>query len=471
MKNWFYAFMVLCGCINQSGQAQNFSSLWQSHFSYNRVVDVVTGDGKIYAAAENAIFEYVPDSDELRTITTVEGLSGGQITTIYFSDIYGYLLIGYENGLIEIYTPSEDSVLTVVDILERDNITPVNKRINHFFEHQGLVYISTNYGVSVYNLQTLEFGDTYFLGDGGQQIQVNQVAVVENTIYVACLDGNGLKVADLSNPNLIDFTQWQTLVSGNFVNVNVFNGKAYAVRLNRALFEIEGAVFNQILVLDTLPLDSETSPNNLIYSTADALYLYNSALVLENILTPNTDFETSFTSAARLNGVTYVGTIDFGVLSTLFSDTDYYEIRPNGPLFNQAFKINAETGIVWATFGDYTPAFDPSPNRTRGISYLDDGQWNTIPFDSLFNARNLNTISVNPFIENQVLISSFQDGILELNNFEPTVLYDESNSGLESLILPNNPNVVSVRVFSLNIRFQRCLMVHVCQSSQPFKIL
>ena len=52
-----------------------------------------------------------------------------------------------------------------------------NKQINHFFEYNNSIYISTNYGVSVYDLQALEFGDTYYIGQNGAQVQVNQTYI------------------------------------------------------------------------------------------------------------------------------------------------------------------------------------------------------------------------------------------------------------------------------------------------------
>jgi len=43
-------------------------------------------------------------------------------------------------------------------------------------------------------------------------------------------------------------------------------------------------------------------------------------------------------------------------------------------------------------------------------------------------------------------ISSFQDGLLEINNDVPTIRHDDTNSGLESIILTGNPNFKSIRV-------------------------
>ena len=446
-KTVLKVLIFILGLSTSNMYCQDFSTLWQAHYSYNDIVDVVSGSDKIYAAAQNAVFEYDILSGELKTITTVEGLSGEQITTIHYSEIYQYLLIGYETGLIEVYLETDESVLSVVDILEKENITPVNKSINHFYEHEGLIYISTDYGISVYDLERLEFGDTYFLGNGGSQITVNQVTVLNNEIYAACSNGNGLKKAELNNPNLIDFSQWQTHIGGNFVKANTLGDKIYAVRGNRALFEIDDSGFTQLFTLDLLPSDTEVSNSNLLISTANTVYVYDINIQLVNSFQPNVDFDTRFTSATQIDDLIYIGSQDFGVLQSSISDnTTYTEIKPNGPLFNEVFRVNAETETVWATFGDYTESLDPSPIKRRGFSYYREELWENMPFDSVLGAKNLSEIAINPFNPNQGFISSFQDGILEVNDFVPTILYNEDNSGLQSLILPGSPNFKSIRV-------------------------
>ena len=429
------------------GNSQDFSTLWQAHFSYNTIVDVVEGGNKIYAASQNAIFEYDELSLELNTITTVNGLSGEDITTIYYSEVYQSLLVGYETGLIEIYSETDRSVLTIVDILDKVNITPDNKRINHFYENEDLIYISTDFGISVYDLERLEFGDTYFIGNGGAQITVNQTTILNNEIYAACSNNNGIKIADLTNPNLIDFQQWQTIQPGNFITANSLNNKVYSIRNDRVLFEIDGGNNNQLFTLDSLPLDVDIANSNLIISTDSAVFVYNETIQLLNTYQPNVDFDTGFTSATQLSDFVYIGTADLGVLRIQISENfNYTAVLPNGPLFNNIFRLNAETRTTWATNGDYNQDLNPSPIRRSGISYLVDEEWNSIPFDSVLGAKNLSEISTNPFNPNQVFISSFQDGLLELNDFESTILYNDTNSGLESLILPGAPNFFSIRV-------------------------
>lgn len=447
MRKTVFRFLLFFFSLSLHLGAQDFSALWQAHFSYNDIIDVVSGNDKIFAAAQNAVFEYDTLTGEISTITTVEGLSGEQITTILYSEEFQYVVIGYETGLIEIYSETDNSVLTVVDILEKENITPANKSINHFYEYEGLVYISTDYGISVYDLERLEFGDTYFLGNGGSQIIVNQVTVLNNEIFAACSSGNGLKKADLSNPNLIDFAQWQTVVGGNFVNINTVGSQAYAVRANKAFFEITNTSFTQLFVLPLIPTDTEVSDDNLIISNINTVQVYDEAAQLIASYISNEDFDTPFSSAVQINNEIFIGTEDFGVLKTAtFDGLTYTEIKPNGPLLNEIFRLNTESEIVWASFGDYTESFDPAPQRLRGLSYLKDEVWESIPYDSLFGARNLAQISVNPFNPNQVFVSSFQNGILEINDFQPTILYNQENSGLESLVVPGAPQFISIRV-------------------------
>ncbi|EPR71007.1 Immunoreactive 84kD antigen PG93 [Winogradskyella psychrotolerans RS-3] len=447
MNTTVFKIFILVFGLTASGYSQDFSSLWQGHYSYNSIVDVVSGENKIYAAAQNAVFRYDTLTNELTTITSVEGLSGEQITTIYYSELYQYLLIGYETGLVEVYSETENSVLSVVDILDKVNITPVNKRINHFFENEGQIYISTDYGVSVYDLERLEFGDTYFLGNGGAQVTVKQVSILNNEIYVACLDNNGIKKADLSNPNLIDYQQWQTVIMGNYHTMNTINNKLYSVRDNKVLYEINGASINTLFTLPLLPLDADMSASSLIYSTTNAIYVYDENIQLVRTFQPTTDYNSNFTSAIALDDSIFIGTEAFGVLSNSISAVgDYSEIKPNGPLFNETFRLNAESGVVWSSFGGYTEALVPDPIRSRGLSYYRNEVWESIPFENVLGARNLSQIAVNPFIQNQVFVSSFQDGLLELNGFESTILYDETNSGLESLVLPGSPNFRSLRV-------------------------
>jgi WD40 repeat protein len=426
--------------------AQDYSALWEGHFSYLNVNDVVYGNGKVFAASENAIFVYDIQSTELETITTINGLSGEFISTIHYSDVYSLLIIGYENGLIEVYNESENSVLSVVDIVEKPTIPPDNKKINHFNENNNVVYISTDFGISVYDLERLEFGDTYFIGNGGSQIIVNETAVFGDYIYAACSSSSGLRRALVASTSLINYQEWTQIAGGNFARIQQNQDKLYTIGSNRIIYEVVGASINALFTYNTLPRDVKSSNDNLVVTTRDNVYVYDqnfSILATANVIP---EFDTEFLSAVTTTEGIYIGTLGFGVLrSTINNASSYIEIHPNGPLRNNVFSIEAGFGNVWATYGAYSLTYFPL-NRRYGVSHLQE-DWFNIPYDSLqYPAFSLNYISINPFKPQQVFISSFQHGLLEIENNEPVILYNQLNSGLESLIVPGNPNAISIRV-------------------------
>jgi len=390
--------------------AQDFSALWKGHFSYLNIKDVVQGNKKIYAASENAVFTYDTETLELNKISTIHGLSGEFISTIHYSEAYEQLIIGYENGLIEILIEQNNEVLSVVDILEKQTIPPDNKRINHFNEYNGFIYISTDYGISVYDLERLEFGDTFFIGNGGTQIIVSQTAILGDNIYAACMSNRGIRTASITSTNLIDYQEWIQIGSGDFSGIETLEAKLYTTRPNNGIYEINNNSLNELFTYANTPLDLKSSNNNLVVTTNNTVFVYDSNFNLLSSSSVSPNFNTEFTSAVTTNEGIYIGTKDFGVLrTTIINPFEFIEIHPDGPLRNNTFSIQTAYNKVWATYGDYTFDYNPSPMRRFGVSYLQIEQWTNIPFDSVFNSRNLNAIAINPLNSRQVFISSFQD--------------------------------------------------------------
>lgn len=426
--------------------AQDFSALWQDYFSFFDIVDITRSDFKIYAASENVIFSYDINSNEVEKVTTIQGLSGELISTIEFSEENQLLLIGYKNGLIEIYFESDQSVLSVVDILEKESIDPSIKTINDFNEDNGFAYISTDFGISVYDLERLEFGDTYFIGDNNTQIPVEKTTIFNDFIYAACNGGNGIRKGALTNPNIIDSSQWQTITSGSYVSIETVDNRLYGLRTNRNLIEFINDALTPVFNFGVLPLDSEAVDGQLLYTTPDSVFIFNSAASLTAQINQTIEYDTNFSAAISLNSEIYIATSSFGVLQTNINDlVTFNEIRPDGPLRNNGFKIQAFRNGVWVTFGEHDQFLNPYPLNSRGISILRDEEWDNKPFDSLLGMRELNKITINPENPNQVFVSSFIDGMLEFNNFEATNFFDETNSPLQSLIFPSLPDLIDIR--------------------------
>lgn len=414
--------------------AQDFSSLWEGHFSYLNIKDIAQGDNKIYAAAENAIFTYDLATEEIEKISTINGLSGETISTIHYSIAFELLLIGYENGLMEIVFDSNQEVLAVVDIVEKETIPPNNKRINHFNEHDTLVYISTDFGISVYDLERLEFGDTYYIGAFGAQKKIAQTTIFNDAIYAA--SPTGVQKAFLNNDNLIDYNQWTAIGGGNWVGIESLEGRLYAARSNRRVFEIINDGFTFQFQYDSRIVDMRSVEGELIITTLDTVYAYNSSFALLNTTAP-TNYNTILTCGISIpEFAIFMGTRDFGVLTpSLDTETGYAEIHPDGPILNNIFSVETIEDNLWAVFGGYNVNFVFSGSLPRpGISHLNDGEWTNISYEEISNTvpepRFLSHITINPLNPDQVFISSYYSGLIEVTNNEVIGIYNQSNSTL-----------------------------------------
>ena len=429
--------------------SQDFTEFWEGHFSYLNIIEIVDATNKVYAAAENAVFSYDPSTNQLETITTVNGLSGEFISSIHYSTGYQLLLIGYQNGLIEIFKESENDVLKVIDIVNKTTIPPNNKKINHFNEHDGLLYIATDYGVSMYDLDNLEFGDTYYLGVNGSQVGVNQTVIKNNQIYANCGDNGGIKSASVSNPSLIDFQQWTTIETGNFAHLIVNDTNVIVTSSNAVTSKINiDNSLTQLFVSSSLPKDLYFSEEYLIETLSTKVNFYDANFNLVHTIIPTTEFPAMYSCTITFGSHVLIGSSSdsatgssgFGVLKTTLINSDIFEeIHPDGPLLNAPFSLELKNHDLWLTFGGYGLFFDwNGGQRFSGISRYRQNEWLNIPYDSISSRvvlpDFLSHIAVNPFDVEQVFVSSYYSGLIEINTEEISGIYNENNSTLKPFI-------------------------------------
>ena len=122
---------------------------WRMHVSFNSLNYLAQGDNKIFAAANNGVFYLDKEDNSINTITKMERLSDVGISAIDYSKEYNALLIGYENGNIDIW--KEGKITNINTVLNA--VLPQSKRINQFNIFGQYCYISTNFGVLILNLE------------------------------------------------------------------------------------------------------------------------------------------------------------------------------------------------------------------------------------------------------------------------------------------------------------------------------
>lgn len=411
--------------------AQDISTGWEAHFSYNHIVDLIIKDNKIYAASENAVFTYDIHTSEMHTISTVDGLDGGSITSFGYSVDSDMLLVGYENGLLQLVDLEEITVRTFVDIVEKHSIQANKKRINHIRMEGNHAYISTDYGISVFNMSRQEFGDTYYIGYLGSQLEVKQTAVFNGHIYAAT--PGGIKRALASNPNLIDSSQWFTREAGDYKAVQVIGGELYAWRGGREVQRLENDNFVTIYTHESDIIDFRTSRTNIVLTTLTKGYAFTPDFTLESemyIGVENLDVDALYTVGTAEDGMFFMGTNSKGILHNGFSGGTNLQIIPDGPLHNNVFTVDAYNEEVWIGYGDVTFGYNPYPIKERGISKLQEAYWINIPFQDVYDANDLVKVRINKQNPSEVYFTSYQKGLLQVKDDIPTKLYNQTNSVL-----------------------------------------
>ncbi len=441
--------MALC-FVNALASAQNFEDSWTGFFSYVSVKGISQGNGKIYVAAENSVFTYDQISGEITTISTINGLFGEEISSIYYSENFNVLLIGYENGLMDVVIDGEEDILSVVDIFDKPTIPPDRKRINDFYEYDGKAYISAEFGITVYDLSRLEFGDTYFIGDLGTQINITQTTVSGDYIYASSSEG-GVRRGLVDDEDLIDFDRWTTVTAGNIRGVQTLGEEVYLARNNNNIerFDEGTDTFSVVENIGAPILDFETEGDILAITTAQSIRAYGLNYNLEAVVN-NTlpDFDFTLQSGMGFNNTFFLGTTNDGLLIVPFGSQDVIQALPDGPILNQPFSIDASPGQLWVSFGDLTATNNPFPISRFGISNLRDDTWTNIPYEELLDVLNITPnppqqrgpsdlvkVTINPNNPNEVYMSSFIGGLMRINDQTPEVFLDQTNSNIEQAII------------------------------------
>ena len=142
-----------------------------------------------------------------------------------------------------------------------------------------------------------------------------------------------------------------------------------------------------------------------------------------------------------------------------------------GPLENDIFSVETLNNKTWVSYGNYTEYFNPYPLKFSGLSNYDENlnSWFNIGKDSIPElAVNLNNISINPFNNDNVFISSFEGGLLEIENLNIIDFYNNNNSGLESLSI-DDPLYESVRISDIEFDQNGVLWILNSRIDSPLK--
>ena len=430
-----YQIFFLLSAIGAFAQNQ----LWKGYYSYNETTAVEQDAQHIYMATSNSVFVYNQSSGEREIYNSVNGFKIDGIVSMAYATDYKKLVVGSTNGKVAIIDLAADKVYHLNDIYSKTNIPDNQKKINRIIINAGYAYLATGYGITTVRLNDNHFGDTFYVGSGGDMVNVKSVAILDNQIYAAA-ENEGLKKASL-NSSLIDYNNWQVIDFGNWLDIVAFENQVAGVKEDLSLNTISAS--NTITQVDEVWggfLRLNVSSDILIEITGEAARLRSPQLIAYNDFIFSHSELGGISDATFSNGNFYVATNTKGGLKVASENKDNIEyISPEGPLSNNVFALTFHNKDLWVAFGGYGSGMNPYiPNGLTlyGVSNMKNLQnWQQITPQKLNQFKSTVNVSFNPQVPNIAYISSFHDGLglLDLNSESFTVYNDQNTSALNAI--------------------------------------
>lgn len=210
--------------------AQSQDTGWASITSYNTVNGIdLSGDDTIWGVSNGGLFAF-QDQEFTQTFTPVDGMYRLDGSTLIYIEEINSIAIGYIDGMIDLYNIGEDRFDRVEDISRVQAFT--SKQINDFELHNGSLYIATEFGIVVYNIDTFLVSNSYTkIGSFDRGTPVFDIHIDNETIITGTQQG--VAVGSL-NDNLDIEASWANydessgLPSGNIESVTLFNAQVLA---------------------------------------------------------------------------------------------------------------------------------------------------------------------------------------------------------------------------------------------------
>jgi hypothetical protein len=380
---------------------------WRTHISFNSINSISFSSSKVYAAASNGVMIFDQTDNSLSVITKLDGLSDTDITQVAVDQPRQQVLVAYSSGNLDIITSNE---IINFDRLKTSTTVSGSKRINHISITGNLAYLSTDYGLVVFDLIQLEVKETWRdLGPIGEKIKIYQSTFFSDSIFLAT--EQGVLAGDM-NDNLLDFNNWRRFEAGAFngdiQSITTFTNKVYAAINGSGIYRYENGSWSLQSFLQTLTYKNVTAGTTELFVTeGSSVHSVNTSDVVtlitsDKIVSPIIALEDG---AGKL----WIGDERNGLVSDKTGSFESY--IASGPTFSGGLRLkyDAASKKMYAVSGGYSPDFLPLL-KTEYLNFFTNGSWSSET--SLAN-QDLTDVEISG---DKMFLSSFGDGIQLIQN-------------------------------------------------------
>ncbi len=454
MMNRFILITVLILLVFTS-KAQRQQGSWKDYLSYNNASKIAVASDKVYCVTEGGIFYYNLEDNTVNKLGDAVELSDFGISTIAYSEENQVLVIAYSNTNIDLLF--DNGVVVNLSDIKRKTIMG-NKIINNICFSGSEALLACGFGIVVLNLDKQEVKDTYYIGDGGSALEINDIETDDNWIFAAT--SQGIYQAEKNSSDLANYANWNHV--DNIPNAdNAFSqlvNHAGSIIANYSAGEWSQ---DQMYILKNgsweiynssirYAYDMQSNGEYLTVASRNSVFVidsnHNRIGQISNYVFSN---RTSDTANPRSAGISSDGSIwiaDINEILVRYYSESFEQALPPGPITNDMFFVGAFNSDIWMTPGSTKGYLKPVFQR-----YSNDG-WTYFSEDThpeLTGFHNILAVEVDPNDPDHFFVASWGGGLLEYRNDELVDRYYNLNSPLESA-LPQQPNEPYTRVGGLD---------------------
>ncbi len=178
---------------------------WTSYLPYNKGLSLAITENRIFCSTTGGLFYYDKADNSIQKFSKEDGLSDFEISTLGYCVATGTLIVAYSDANLDLITGNQ--IFNLPDIKRKQILG--DKQINDIHFIGSDAYLACGFGIVKLDVARREIRETYLIGSEGMPVKVNSITHLNDELYAAT--DQGLYVASLNSPNLIDFRNWQRI--------------------------------------------------------------------------------------------------------------------------------------------------------------------------------------------------------------------------------------------------------------------
>ena len=441
--------LLIAVFISGNINAQREKGSWQDYLSYVNATKVALSPDKVFCATKGGLMYYDLEDNSINRFDVIAELSDFGINTIAYNENKDVLVIAYTNSNIDLVF---DNLVVNISDIKRKQITG-DKSINNISFINNEAFLACGFGIVVLNLHKKEVKDTYFIGEDGAAVVVNDVEADNDFLYAAT--DNGILKAPAGS-NLQDFRNWSRITDipnssrkfNHLVNhsgriVANYTPDEYAMD---EMYLLNGGVWQAYLPQIRFAFDIQDNGKYMAISSREMVYIVDeNDNVIKTINSYQLGDETVKPLSPRSAAVSSSGIIwiaDDQKSMVKVNGDNYESAVLNGPFDNNVYSLNYTASGLWVAPGS------KSGWELGRFQCFNDNTWHYYTNRNkpeLEPVRNVLSIAVSPLDPKHFFVGTWGSGLLEYKNDELVEQYTNQNSPLETA-LPDQPDAPYVRI-------------------------